>query len=85
MLGGIPNMGQRFGMQNTVSGPSNPGMVGGTFHGGTSQLSGDGMDPNFGAKWNNNEINGMMRDPTGGMQSGGLFGPSGGIFSMGGF
>ncbi len=49
-----------------MSGPASTAW-GGAFHSGTEQLSGGGMDPMAGIKWNNAEIGGMVSDPSGGM------------------
>lgn len=52
------------------SGPSQGHVIGGAFHSGTAQIGPDGgMDTDFGTKWNNAELQGMQRDPTGGMVS----------------
>jgi hypothetical protein len=75
------------------SGPSDGMTIGGGFHSGTNQLTPEGgLDTDFGTKWNNAELRGMARDPSGGMAAstpaakGGMFkiGSAGGSSMSGG-
>jgi hypothetical protein len=67
-LGGFEGGPMRRRMLSGGAGPSDGATIGGTFHTGTSQIGADGgMDTMSGTKWNNRELAGMAKDPSGGL------------------
>lgn len=80
MGSGGPLMGNMGGANPMPS----PTAMGGGFHNGTEMAKGAGLDPMGGHKWNNNEITGMVNDPSGGMVNktalGGMLGSAFGRF-----